>query len=145
MGLTVLLLMTFLATEPKNILAADLNGIWVADLARCNFGASPQPNQLLLKVARDHDQLEATEVHSGEVGKSVVQRRFLFTSRPLALGIEVGIARTIGRITILRHSGQLEEWQLSVDRNHLIVNRGLAIAPGSSRQTLIFNRSTLCR
>ena len=143
MGLTILLLVSFLATEPKNSRVADLNGVWIADLARCNFRASPQPSQLLLSVARDHGHLEVTEVHSDEVGKSVVQRRFLLRSRPQASKVEVGTARTAGRTTILRHSGQLEEWQLSIDGNLLIVNRWLATAADPARQTLILRRSTV--
>ena len=69
MGLTVLIFVTLLAAEPKNSLAADLNGIWVADLAVCNFRALPRPNKLFLRVSRYHNQLEVTEVHSDGVGK----------------------------------------------------------------------------
>jgi hypothetical protein len=142
MGLTVLIFVTLLAAEPKNSLAADLNGIWVADLAVCNFRALPRPNKLLLRVSRYHNQLEVTEVHSDQVGKSVVQRRFLLSSRPQALEVDVGIAKMTGRTTILRSSGHLEEWRLSVDGNHLTVNRWRGTASDPSRQTLILNRST---
>jgi hypothetical protein len=111
MRLTALLLMVLAVTDAKNVAMPDLSGIWIADIARCNFGTSPRPNWLTLNVTRNGDRLSVIEVarDNGEI--HLAERQYVLKSGVRPIGAEVGSAKIAGRMTVLQFSGQLDRWR----------------------------------
>lgn len=142
MRLTVLLLMgTFVALATNGVMT-NFTGVWVADIARCDFGTASRPMRLALNVTQTENRLNVIEVSRGEDGTNLVKQEYVFvSSRQSIKSAILGSAKVSGRTMLLESSDQRDQWRISKDGLDLIVTRWIG-NPQSVRQILIFRRST---
>ena len=119
----------------------DLTGVWVADIAQCNFGTSPRPNKLALKVARDGEQLKVIEVSTSADGEVLSERNYVFQNKAGPMGPGLGRAKTTGQTTVLQSANLLERWRISENGSKLLVRRWIGVSPSTRKQVLVFRRS----
>src|SRR5579863_4579088 len=140
MRLTIFSFIVVSIAFAKTPRAWDVNGVWIAGLAKCDIG-SASCNRVILDVTTDGDRLKVIEVTSDGVGESVAQRQYLFKGRFQHVDRGVGIAKVAGRRAVLRSSEHLERWSTSEDGSLLVVNRWSGVDPKGPQQVLFFRRS----
>ena len=103
MRLTILFLLALGVTLATNDAITDMNGVWVAVIDRCDFGAAPRPMRLSLDVTRSGDRLKVIEVSNGE-GAVLAERHYLVGRGAQPEKSPFGKARISGRTVVLESS-----------------------------------------
>ena len=142
MRLTVLMLIAVSVAQPKHAVTTDLRGVWVADIARCDFGVASQPLRLALKVTRTENRLNVVEVSNTEDGTGLTQRQYLLRRGLSPTRSAVGRAKITGRTAVLRLPERLDQWRISEDGSELFVTRWIGPSSMAHQQVLLFRRST---
>ena len=124
-----------------NTAAPDIEGVWLSDLRRSNFGGQAQFNRIILSVTRVGSRLSVVEVNSGEAGKSIAHRRYVVGPTSGRSGNEGCDATSSAGELILRDSHRVERWCLSDGDSSLTVTRTVVVAAGPQVQVLVFQRS----
>ena len=75
---SITLVLSVLIVSVTSAGAADIYGVWAADIARCDFGGPAHFDRLSLSVTRSGKRLSIIEVASGEVGTYISERQFQF-------------------------------------------------------------------
>jgi hypothetical protein len=141
MRLTVLFLMALGVTQANNVGVADVSGVWVAVIDRCDFGSASRPMRLVLNVTRDEDRLNVIEVFNGEDVAGLAEQHYVLRRGLSPIKSAVGRAKITGRTAVLQLPQRLDQWRISEDGSELIVTRWIKRSSTAHKQVLIFRRS----
>jgi hypothetical protein len=142
MRLTILLLIAMSVAFPKSAIITDVNGVWVADITRCNFGTASHPLRLALNVTKTEDRLNVIEISNSEHGANLAQRQYTLRRGLSPISSAVGRAKITGRTAVLQLPERLDQWRISEDGSELIVTCWIGRSSMAHQQVLIFKRST---
>jgi len=142
MRLTVLFLMAVCVTLATNAGVTDVSGVWVADIARSDFGPAPRPLRLVLNVTRDEKRLRVIEVFNGEDGAGLTEQYYVLRRGLSPIRSASGRAKITGRTAVLNVPERVDQWRISEDGSEMIVTRWIRRSSTNYQQVLIFRRST---
>jgi len=127
MQLTVLFLMAVGVTLATNAGVTNVSGVWVADIARSDFGSASHPMRLVLNVTRDENRLTVIEVFNGEGGAGLAERQYTLRRGLSPIRSAVGRAKITGRTAVLQLPDRLDQWCISEDGSELTVTRWMGV------------------